>query len=53
MLSRQNFSICDTAEHYTMTSSDINAERVRHLETSNRIMLKHKFVTEEEKEAQR
>ena len=53
MLDRQNFSIYNIAECCTMNSSDMNSERVRHLETSNRTVLRHKFVSEEEKEAQR
>ena len=53
MLSRQNFSICDITEYHIMTSSDMNAERVRYLEISNRMTFKCKFVTEKEKEAQK
>ena len=50
MLNRQNFSICDTAEHCTINSSGMNSERVRYIETSNRTVFRHKFVSEEEKE---
>ena len=49
MLDRQNFTICRAVKHYTISLSDMNSERVRHLEMSNKLMLKHKFVTEEEK----
>ena len=53
MLDRQNLMICRAAEHHTMSSSDMNSERVRHLEMSNELMLKHEFITEEEKKAQK
>ena len=53
MLDRQNFSICDVTECCTTDSSDMNSERVRHLEMSNRTVLRHEFISEEEKEAQR
>ena len=53
MLNKQNFLICDTAECCIMNSSDMNSERVRYIKTLNRTVLRHKFVSEEEKEAQR
>ena len=49
MLSRQNFLICNITKHYIMTSSDINAERIRYLKTSNKTIFKHKFITEKKK----
>ena len=51
MLDKQNFLICDTAECCTMNSSDMNSERVRCLEMSNRTVSRHKFVSEKEKKA--
>ena len=53
ILNRQNFSIYNITEYCTTDSSDINSERVRYLETSNRTVFRHKFISEEEKEAQR
>ena len=53
MLDRQNFTICRAAECHTMSSSGMNSERARHLEMSNESVLKHEFVTEEEKKAQK
>ena len=53
MLDRQNFSICDAAEHCTMNPPGMNSERARHIEASNRTAPRRKFVSEEEKEAQR
>ena len=53
MLNRQNLTICRAAEHHTMSSLNMNSERVRHLEMSNELMLKHEFITEEEKKAQK
>ena len=50
MLNRQNFSIYNTAEHCIINSSDMNSKRVRCIEVSNRTVLRHKFVSEEEKE---
>ena len=49
MLDRQNLTICRAAEHHIMNLSDMNSERVRYLEVSNKSVLKHKFMTEEEK----
>ena len=53
ILNRQNLTICKAAEHHIMSLSDMNSERVRYLEMSNESVLKHKFVTEEEKKAQK
>ena len=53
MLNKQNFSIYNIAEHCIMNSSDMNPERVRHLETSNRTVSKCEFISEKEKKAQR
>ena len=49
IFNKQNFLICDTAEYCTMNLSDINPERIRHLETSNRIILKYKFMSEKKR----
>ena len=53
ILNRQNFSICDATECCTTDSSDINSKRVRCLKMLNRTVLRHKFISEEEKEAWR
>ena len=53
ILDRQNLMICRAAECHIMSLSDMNSERVRHLEMSNKSVLKCEFITEEEKKAQK
>ena len=53
ILDRQNLIICRAVKCHIMSSSDMNSERVRCLKMSNKSVLKHEFITEEEKKAQK
>ena len=53
MLDEQNFLICGTAERRTMDPPGMNPERARRLGMSNRTAPRRKFMSEEEKKAQR